>query len=117
MKRVILVALALILLVSTVGMAAAQPPHPVRSVLGDVNRDGKVNSTDALIVLSCEAGVDCARDCPMNCGDVNGDRAVNSADAKIILAYDAGMAVSYPVGKIGCQRWVRPCAGCELWLN
>jgi hypothetical protein len=81
--------------------------------LGSVNGDMVVNSTDALIILSCDAGIDTSQFCPMNCGDVNNDGAVNSTDALIILSYDAGMPVSYPIGASGqCPSSVTPCAGC-----
>src|SRR5690606_14479981 len=57
---------------------------PVK-ILGDVNSNGTVNSTDALIVLSADVGLNTLTYCPMNCGDVNADGAVNSTDALIIL--------------------------------
>jgi hypothetical protein len=68
-------------------------------LLGDVNSDGDVNSTDALIVLSADAGVNTSQQCPMNYGDVNGDGLVNSTDALIILSYDAEMTVPFLVGQ------------------
>jgi len=34
--------------------------------LGDVNGDGYANSTDALIVVSCDVGIDTTPFCPMN---------------------------------------------------
>jgi len=86
----------------------------VCGMLGDVNRDGFVNSTDALIVLSCDAGMDVSQFCPMNCGDVNFDGYVNSTDALIILTYDAGVPVNYPLGVYGvCSKFVKPCPGCK----
>jgi hypothetical protein len=82
-------------------------------LLGDVNADEMVNSTDALVVLSCDAGIDVSQFCPMDCGDLNGDGQVNSTDALIILSYDAGMSVPYAVGEPGCPSGVTPCAGCN----
>jgi hypothetical protein len=82
------------------------------SVLGDVSGDGVANSTDALIVLSCDAGMDTSEYCPMNCGDANADGLVNSTDALVILSYDAGMEVPYPVGEPGCPSSVTSCSGC-----
>jgi hypothetical protein len=81
--------------------------------LGDVNGDGLVDSTDALIVLSADAAMDTSAFCPMNCGDVNGDEAVNSTDALIILSYDAGMSVPFPVGTGACPSTVTPPPGCN----
>jgi uncharacterized repeat protein (TIGR02543 family) len=81
-------------------------------IIGDVNGDGIVNSTDALIVLSCDVGIDTSAYCPMNRGDVNGDGLVNSTDALIILSYDVGISVPYPVGEPGYPSDVTPCPGC-----
>jgi hypothetical protein len=87
------------------------PAEP--GILGDVNGDDTVNSTDALIILSCDVGIDTSPFCPMNCGDVNGDGLINSTDALIILSYDVGMDVPYPVGEPGCPSGVTPCPGCS----
>jgi len=62
-------------------------------LLGDINLDGLVNSSDALLVLSVDVGLPAAGYCPMNYGDVDGDGLVNSTDALIILSYDAGLPV------------------------
>jgi hypothetical protein len=85
---------------------------PESGILGDVNGDEVVNSTDALVILSCDVGIDTSGFCPMNCGDVNADELVNSTDALIILSYDVGMTVPYPVGQPGCPASVTPCPGC-----
>jgi hypothetical protein len=86
---------------------------PETDILGDVNGDDAVNSTDALIILSCDAGLDTSQYCPMNCGDVNGDELVNATDAAIILSYDVGIDVAYPLGEPGCPSSVTPCSGCS----
>jgi len=82
-------------------------------ILGDVNGDDTVNSTDALIILSCDVGIDTSAYCPMNCGDVNDDGLINSTDALIILSYDVGIYVPYPVGEPGYPSSVTPCPGCS----
>ena len=82
------------------------------TILGDVNGDQVVNSTDALIVLSGDAGIPITQFCPANCGDVNADGLVNSTDALIILSHDVGMSVPFPVGSPGCPASVTPCPGC-----
>jgi hypothetical protein len=79
---------------------------------GDVNDDAAINSSDALIILSCDVGLNNAQFCPMNCGDVSADGQINSSDALIILSYDVGMSVLLPVGKSGCNSAVTPCEGC-----
>ena len=85
----------------------------VPTILGDVNGDGRVNSTDALIVLSGSAGISVLQFCPLNCGDVNGNGLVNSTDALIILSYSAGMSVPFNLGQPGCPASVTPCLGCQ----
>lgn len=86
---------------------------PSEGVVGDVNGDQSANSTDALIILSCDVGLDVSQYCPMDCGDVNDDGVVNSTDALIVLSYDVGLEVPYPVGNAGCPTGVTPCAGCN----
>jgi uncharacterized repeat protein (TIGR02543 family) len=85
---------------------------PANGKAGDINGDNVVNSTDALIILSCDAGIDVSQFCPVNCADANGDGVVNSTDALIILSYDAAMSVPYAVGEAGCPTSVTPCSGC-----
>lgn len=82
-------------------------------IIGDVNDDMLANSTDALIILSCDVGLNTTQFCPMNCGDVNADGLVNSTDALIILSYDVGLSVPFPVGQSGCYSSVTPCPGCN----
>jgi len=87
------------------------PAEP--TALGDVNDDEAVDSTDALITLSADAGINTSQFCPMNCGDVNADGLVDSTDALIILSYDAGMTLPFPVGQPGCPSSVTQPAGCN----
>jgi hypothetical protein len=96
---------------ATVNVTVGPTPGP--GILGDVNGDDEVNSTDALIILSCDVGLNTSQFCPMNCGDVNGDGLVNPTDALIILSYDVGISVPYPVGESGCPSSVTPCSGCS----
>ncbi len=83
------------------------------AALGDANEDGLVNSTDALIVLSADVGMNTSSYCPMNCGDVNADGLVNSTDALVALSYDAGMSVPFRVGQPGCPSSVTQPPGCS----
>jgi hypothetical protein len=89
------------------------PAEVDASVLGDVNGDDQVTSTDALIILSGDVGLDISQFCPINCGDVNGDGAVTSTDALIILSYDVGLTIPFLVGQEGeCPVSITPPAGC-----
>jgi len=72
-------------------------------LLGDVNEDSAVDSTDALIVLTCEVGLE-SDFCPTVCGDVNQDDLTNSTDALAILSYDAGFSVPFPIGEAVCNQ-------------
>jgi phosphodiesterase/alkaline phosphatase D-like protein len=89
------------------------PGEAPEEILGDVNHDGEANSTDALIVLSGDAGIPITQFCPANCGDVNADGLVNSTDALIVLSYDVGMSVPYGLGSPDCPSSVTPCPGCS----
>jgi hypothetical protein len=82
------------------------------SILGDVNGDELVDSTDALIILSADVGVNTSQFCPMNCGDVNADGYIDSTDALIVLSYDVGMTVPFPIGQPGCPSSVTQPPGC-----
>ena len=88
-----------------------EPPEPI---LGDVDGDEIANSTDALIVLSGDVGIDISMYCPINCGDVNGDELVNSLDALIILRSAVGLPVVEPIGSLGCYADVVQPSGCSV---
>lgn len=60
------------------------------SKTGDVNKDGKINSADALLVLQHTVGTINLDAEKKALADVNRDNAVNSADALKILQYAVG---------------------------
>lgn len=62
--------------------------------LGDINKDGKWNSVDALLALQFAAGGECTTT-EWASADVNRDEKVNSADALMILQYGAGIITSW----------------------
>jgi len=86
------------------------PPTP--DLLGDVNHDGMVNSTDALIILSGDVGIDISDYCPINCGDPNSDGNVNSLDALLVLRYAVGLGSTFSIGEEGCPATVNQPPGC-----
>ncbi len=90
-----------------------EPNEASPDILGDVNHDGLANSTDALIVLKGDVGLDISSHCPVNCGDVNNDGYVNSTDALIILKFDVGLTITQPVGMPGCYESVTQPSGCS----
>jgi hypothetical protein len=75
-------------------------------LLGDINDDGAVNSTDALIALSFDAGLPVPQPFVdrINLGfaDANDDGVTNSTDALLLLSFDAGIPVPFPVGDPVC---------------
>ncbi len=93
-------------------VARLSMPVAVPAVLGGVNADGLVDSTDALIILTADAGLPTAQFCPMNCGDTNADGFVDSTDALIVLTYDAGLGVPFAVGTGACPADITQPAGC-----
>lgn len=98
-------------------------------VLGDVNGDGLVNSTDAAVILAYSVGNPVPPDMQARInseyGDVNTDGTTNPADALIILTYDVGLPVPYALGENFCpselqtdQSVVRsPAAEVEVWVH
>ncbi len=78
-----------------------------KGFLGNITtQDTVANSTDALIILSFDAGLQIPPDIQnlidLGFGDVNADGITNSTDALIILSYDAGIPVPFPVGDPVC---------------
>jgi Mg-chelatase subunit ChlD len=75
-------------------------------ILGDVNGDGLVTSTDGNIILTFEVGKKLPTDIQEliknGVGDVNQDGKTNARDALIILTYDAQLPTPYPVGEAVC---------------
>lgn len=81
MKKIISVALALTLVFSLAVSAQAR-------LLGDVNKDNKVNSSDALDILSYSVGI--KKNIDEGRADVNIDGSINSNDALIVLQIAVG---------------------------
>ncbi len=81
MKKIVSVLLALICVFSLATMASAR-------LVGDVNSDGKTNSSDALLILQHSVG----KEVEINekYADINGDGSVNSSDALIALQISVG---------------------------
>ncbi len=59
-------------------------------VLGDVDRDGRVNSVDATLILQLEAALIGTISSPGG-ADLNSDGLVDSVDAHLVLALEAGI--------------------------
>ncbi len=71
-------------------------------LLGDVNGDGRINSTDAALILAYSVGnpipASARSRIDAGIGNVDGNGVTNPRDALIILTYDVGLPVDYPLG-------------------
>ncbi|MBI4570574.1 MAG: S8 family serine peptidase, partial [Chloroflexi bacterium] len=71
-------------------------PHATpRCATGDVNRDRRVNSVDASLVLQFVARRVSILTCPEG-ADVNVDGRINSIDAALVLQFEAGLLGQLP---------------------
>lgn len=64
--------------------------------LGDVNTDGRINSTDAILVLKYAAGNVELTEAQRLAADVNGKTGINSGDAILILQRTVDPTVKFP---------------------
>ncbi|MBO5421431.1 MAG: dockerin type I repeat-containing protein [Clostridia bacterium] len=58
--------------------------------IGDVNNDGQINSSDALLILQYSVGSYALNGNAFTAADTNRDGKVNSSDALIILQFAVG---------------------------
>lgn len=63
--------------------------------LGDVNNDGKINSSDALLILQSAVGKITLSATQTLAADVNKDGKINSSDALKVLQYAVGKITSF----------------------
>lgn len=57
--------------------------------MGDVDGSGKVDATDARLVLRAAAKLDTLDDVKSKAADVNGDGKIDATDARIVLRVSA----------------------------
>lgn len=97
MKKLIAIisSVAIVLAVLVPSVLAAQLDY------GDVNADGKINSSDALIILQSNVGLKTLNKDQKTAADVNGDGKINSADALFVLNYAVGKIDIFPVEEGG----------------
>ena len=60
-------------------------------VLGDVNGDGVVDTTDAKLIMQYDLGLIDETALTLEAADVNGDGAVDTTDAKLVMQLDLGL--------------------------
>lgn len=83
MKKFIAAVLALCIIAGVTVMSYAE------SIYGDVDKNGKVNSSDALVILRYSVGLEKSIDTKL--ADINHDSKVNSSDALLALQISIGM--------------------------
>lgn len=72
------------------------PSEASTVTVGDVNGDGKVNTTDARFILQYAAEKIGADKLDMDAADVDGKNSVNTTDARMILQYAAEKIPGFP---------------------
>ena len=77
---------------TTTPVSTTAPVKPADYDLGDVNRDGAINSKDATDILKAYAAYSTGNvpkltESQKLAADVNGDGAINSKDASVVLKY------------------------------
>ena len=66
------------------------------ALLGDVNGDGKVDTTDAKLVMQYDLDLIDETGLELAAADVNGDGQVDTTDAKLIMQLDLGLINTFP---------------------
>jgi len=82
MKRTVFTVLSALAVLSACALPAAASSY---ALPGDVNRDGKIDTTDARMILQGDLTAEQAA-----LGDVNHDGKTDASDAILILKYDVG---------------------------
>ncbi len=69
---------------------------PKTTLLGDVNGDGLVDTTDAKLIMQLDLGLISEADLELAAADVNGDGLVDTTDAKLVMQLDLGLITEFP---------------------
>lgn len=85
-----------VILALTIAVGCMVFSSAVSGKYGDLNNDGKVNSSDALDVLKHSVGSKLLTGDNLVLGDVNADSFINSADALLVLQFAVGKISSFP---------------------
>ena len=75
-----------------------EPPTPAE-ILGDVDGDGSVTSTDAVLIQRADAGITTPTADMIRRGDVDGDGKLTIFDATLIQRYLVSITVKYPINQ------------------
>ena len=63
---------------------------------GDVNGDGRVDTTDAKLIMQYDLGILDETALNLSVADVNGDGKIDTTDAKLIMQLDLGIITEFP---------------------
>jgi hypothetical protein len=86
----------LALIASAVLLAAIASPAFASKGCGDVNKDGVVNSLDAVIILQVGAAIYDPGLILFDMWDLDEDGAITSVDALLVLQYEAQLTIELP---------------------
>lgn len=95
MKRFVSLLLTLILVFSVTCFNGVSASAKKAVYSGDVNNDGAVDSSDALLVLQYSVGRASLRSARKTAADVNRDGSADSADALLLLEISVGLCLNY----------------------
>ena len=76
-----------------------EPTKEISGILGDVNDDGVVDSTDALLILRNSIGLETFDETQNFLGDVNFDDTIDSADALSDLRFSVSLIDNEKIGQ------------------
>ncbi len=65
-------------------------------LLGDVNGDGKIDTTDAKLIMQLDLDLIDVAELDITVADVNGDGKIDTTDAKLIMQYDLELIEKFP---------------------
>ena len=72
--------------------------------LGDVDNDGTVSTSDALLIMKSNKGIYYATNSELICADVDGDGVITENDSDLIIEYAAEGITTFPAGTPLSQR-------------
>ena len=77
------------------GLVLNDIKSPVEEVMGDVNGDGLIDTTDAKLIMQYDLGLISEADLNIQAADVNGDGLIDTTDAKLIMQLDLGLITEF----------------------
>jgi len=85
--------------IASAAVLTMDPASTGTAALGDVNNDGKIDTTDARLVLQSIVNKYILSDTQKMSADVNGDEKIDTVDARMILQYIVHKLDKFPADK------------------